>query len=123
MRVLEMVFPTISREDATEVLRRTRMSAESVESESVAEQIRTRAKIHFRTKYMSLLAKVYDEIGEDRSRASVYVDELLNAGPDMALEMFKDVGRGYYIHSMHLTYLSNEPRAHLSNTDQSHADR
>jgi hypothetical protein len=96
MRVLQMAFPTISREDATEVLRRTRMNAESVESDSIAEQIRTRAKIHFRTKYMSLLAKVYDEIGEDRTRASLYVDELLNAGPDMALEMFKDVGRGYY---------------------------
>jgi hypothetical protein len=96
MRVLEMVFPTISREDAAEVLRRTRMNAESVESDSIAEQIRTRTKIHFRTKYMSLLAKVYDEIGEDRTRASIYVDELLNAGPDMALEMFKDVGRGYY---------------------------
>ena len=55
MRVLEMVFPTISREDATEVLRRTRMNAESVESDSIAEQIRTRAKIHFRTKVHAAL--------------------------------------------------------------------
>ena len=45
---------------------------------------------------MRLLGEVYNEIGEDRTRASLYVDELLNAGPDMALEMFKDVGRGYY---------------------------
>ena len=96
MRILEMAFPTISREDATEVLRRTRMNAESVESDSIAEQIRTRAKIHFRTRSMRLLGEVYNGIGEDRTRASLYVDELLNAGPDMALEMFKDVGRGYY---------------------------
>lgn len=96
MRVLEMEFPSISREDAEEVLRRTGMKTWSAESDSIAEQIRTRDKIHFRTKFMRLLAEVYNEIAEDRMRASLNVDELLNPGPDMALEMFKDVGRGYY---------------------------
>jgi hypothetical protein len=96
MRVLEMEFPSISREDAEEVLRRTGMETWSAESDSIAEQIRTRDKINFRTKFMRLLAEVYNEIAEDRMRASLNVDELLNPGPDMALEMFKDVGRGYY---------------------------
>jgi hypothetical protein len=96
MRVLEMEFPSISREDAEEVLRRTGMKTWSAESDSINEQVRTRDKIHFRTKFMRLLAEVYNEIAEDRMRASLNVDELLNPGPDMALEMFKDVGRGYY---------------------------
>ena len=96
MRVLEKEFPGITREDAEEILRRARMSTWSVESASIAEQVSTRDKIRFRTKFMRLLAEVYQEIGEDRVRASLNVDELLNAGPDMALEIFKDVGRGYY---------------------------
>jgi hypothetical protein len=96
MRVLEMEFPSIAREDAEEILRRTGMKTWSVESDTVAEQIRKRDKIHFRTKFMRLLVEVYNEIVEDRVRASLNVDELLNPGPDMALEIFKDVGRGYY---------------------------
>jgi hypothetical protein len=102
MRVLEIAFPGIAREDAEEILRRTGIkdrsveSVWSVESDSIAEQIRTRDKIYFRTQYMPLFKEIYNEIGEDRVRASLNVDELLNAGPDMALEMFKDVGRGYY---------------------------
>jgi Domain of unknown function (DUF4157) len=96
MRVLQMEFPSITREDAEEILRRTGIKAWSAESDTVAEQIRTRDKIHFRTKYMRLLAEVYNEIVEDRARASLNLDELLNPGPDMAAEIFKDVGRGYY---------------------------
>ena len=96
MRVLQMEFPSIAREDAEEILRRTGMKTWSVESDTVAEQIRKRDKIHFRTKFMRLLVEVYNEIVEDRVRASLNVDELLNPGPDMALEIFKDVGRGYY---------------------------
>jgi len=102
IRVLQVAFPSITREDAEEILRRTGIkdrsveSVWSVESDSIAEQIRTRDKIHFRTQYMRLFTEVYNEIVEDRVRASLNVDELLNAGPDMALEMFKDVGRGYY---------------------------
>jgi hypothetical protein len=96
IRVLQMEFPSINRENAEEILRRTGIKAWSAESGSIAEQIRTRGKIQFRTKYMRLLTEVYNEIVEDRARASVNVEELLNPGPDMALQIFKDVGRGYY---------------------------
>jgi hypothetical protein len=96
IRVLQIEFPSVNRDDAEEILRRTGIKAWSAESNSIAEQIRTRDKIQFRTKYMRLLAEIYNEIIEDRARALRNVDELLNPGPDMAAEMFKDVGRGYY---------------------------
>jgi hypothetical protein len=96
IRVLQMEFPTMTRNDAEEILRRTGMKVWSLESDSTAEHIRTRDKIRFRTKYMKLLEAVYNEIVEDRARTLLNVKELLNAGPDMALEMTKDVGRGIY---------------------------
>jgi len=67
-----------------------------VEQASVQEQIGNRTKISYRTRDISLAAEYYNQLIEDRRRRWAYVDELLHTGPDMALEMFKDTGRGMY---------------------------
>jgi Domain of unknown function (DUF4157)/A nuclease family of the HNH/ENDO VII superfamily with conserved AHH len=96
MRLLETALGSISRDDAEFVLRRLAWTSRSVEQASVQEQIRTQTKIHYRTRDISLAVEYYNQLIEDRQRRWAYVDELLHTGPDMALEMFKDVGRGVY---------------------------
>lgn len=96
LRLLETALGSISRDDAEYVLRRMGWTARSVEQASVQEQILTRTKINYRTRDISLAVEYYNQLIEDRQRRGAYVDELLHTGPDMALEMFKDVGRGVY---------------------------
>jgi hypothetical protein len=96
VRLLETALGSISRDDAEYVLRRLGWTSRSVEQASVEEQIRTRTKIDYRTRDISLAVEYYNQLIEDRQRRWAYVGELLHTGPDMALEMFKDVGRGVY---------------------------
>jgi hypothetical protein len=98
IRVLEVAFGKgISREDAELVLRRMKWSSESRENRTISEQIATADKtIPYYAGQLRIAAEMFNEIDEDRARASRYLDERLNCGPDMALEMFKDVGRSYW---------------------------
>ena len=96
IRLLKTALGSISREDAEYVLRRLGWTSRSVEQASVQEQIGNRTKISYRTRDISLAAEYYNQLIEDRRRRWAYVDELLHTGPDMALEMFKDTGRGMY---------------------------
>jgi hypothetical protein len=98
IRVLEVAFGKgISREDAELVLRRMKWSSRSLDDQTISEHIATASKtIPYRTSSLRIAAEIFNEIVEDRARASRHIDELLNCGPDMALEVFKDVGRSYY---------------------------
>ena len=96
VRLLETALGSISRDDAEYVLRRLAWTSRSVEQALTGEQIATRKKIQYRTQSISLAVEYYNQLIEDRQRRWAYVDELLHTGPDMALEMLKDVGRGVY---------------------------
>ena len=96
VRVLETALGSISRDDAEYLLRRLAWTSWPAEEASVPEQIRTRAKIQYRARGISLAVEYYNQLIEDRQRRWAYVEELLHTGPDMGLEMLKDVGRGVY---------------------------
>ncbi len=59
-------------------------------------KLQTQKTITYRTSSLRLVQEMYEEMLEDRRLRLHEIDELLNTGPDMALEMFKDVGRGYW---------------------------
>jgi hypothetical protein len=87
---------SISREEADELRRYAQWWHFPYDPRKTRKKLQTQKTITYHTNALRIVQELYEEMTEDKRLRLHEIDEILNTGPDMALEMFKDVGRGMY---------------------------
>lgn len=87
---------SISREEADALMRYMNWTHLPYDPHATQKKLQTQKTITYHTDSLRLVQEMYEEMQQDRRLRLEEIDEILHTGPDMALEMFKDVGRGMY---------------------------